>query len=485
MTSPDIYGALQGRHSFTLNNQGEVILDSPFTTFRKWSKSYRTEEAEKIAEKIFQDLNALDRLPPHQAKKSQVLKGARAFRKKIASRCLPSAIFKRLQEAEIAFSVGLTLDTCKKNEGFLSFARETSMGIYLSRHKLQLKVKDGVIICPLSPKADKKFNLPEGTSEAQWSDIKASLAPKMEKFREESFSHYFFRDGGLTFKSFYREPKEGKTQKLRVFRDKKENHKWGDRYVLEICVHSEGAGITGNHSWWRYKTPEGVVYSDSKYRQKGGFKDSRLQKARTQNPDSSEYTPGYHHKKIALQITKEQFEKLYQHDTDLINGKKGQYTFHNLNQNCTDEALIRLQMAGYKVPDFTVTFWRVFGNPTLVKSATWVYEALQHIHQKVADVFFTALVFIGNLFQAWYRGFEPNPLLEGDSRYFKSFSDLLDEKKLHHTSPYYLLDGPYRELEKWRNSLKNNPAELRKRGITASEVDYLLPDEWKISFNTL
>lgn len=477
---PELYRALDQRTPFTLV-EGHVKRDNWFTSVRKWSKSYRTQEAEKIALAIIKDLKNQEKLSPHESKHNPALKAARIFRKTVIPNCLPSSIFKNLLEEEVAFSVGLSTDICRKNPGFISFAKDSGMASYLCRHRLRLTTSQShEIILPLSPKAAKKYDLPEGSREAKWTDLTKSLKPKIEKAKEEPFSHYFFREGGLTFKSFFREPKPGKELKLRLYRDKGYAHKWGNRYLLEVCVHSEGAGITGNHSWWRYKTPDGKVYSDAKYREKGGFKDSRIQAARIQNPDSSEYTPGYHHKKITVEITKEQFEKLYQYDTDVINGRIPNYTFHNLNQNCTDEALKRLSMIGYKVPDFTVTFWRVYGNSTLVKLSSKGYEGLQHIHQRIADFVFKIFVVIGNLIQAWYKGFEPNPKVCGENQYFKSVHDLFDETKLHHTSPYYLIEGPYKELIEWREKLKKSTEECALKGISQEQVDYMLPDSWKI-----
>ncbi|ORX84294.1 hypothetical protein BCR32DRAFT_277277 [Anaeromyces robustus] len=116
-------------------------------------------------------------------------------------------------------------------------------------------------------------------------------------------------------------------------------HNWGNRYLLEYSfwIISQPR-LSGDHAFIKLKTPEGKVYSVGLYREfKSSLFDSiifplRIKPCKFISPDLSEFWKGYYNS-IAIEITKEQFEKIKNKINE--DQKTIQYRpYQHINYNC-------------------------------------------------------------------------------------------------------------------------------------------------------
>lgn len=476
MSLPELRSSIESGFNFTLKKD-KVVNDSLTTFWKKATRpSYAKKKAEIIAEKILFELQACDRVAPHLAEKNEWYQLARLFRKKISYLCPKSPVFNSLLREEVAFALGLNVNVFLANPKLFEYARETNLSIYIAYHRDSLKIdEDNQVSLRIDPKKAERFGLPANTTQAKWNKIcKGFEQAFLPKFRAEKFSHYPFNNKGLTIKCFYREPKPGKELKLRkVHRTLKEDKPWGNRFAKIILVHSEGPGIKGNHTWSHLVTPSGDIYSTSDYRPKDPkalFSCAPL-KGRFANPDSSDTTPGYPSVPIAIELTKEEFDIEMKLELDKLNGraKRG---FYNLDGNCTTKAIVSLEAINIKVPDFKVSFLTVYLPQWLVRPSRFVY---QHLPVCVAKIIYFIVALFGNIAQGYYKGFQKNPELPDEKPTLRNWKDVFIPSKLDHSSPYYLIQGPIKELKAWREKVKNDPALLAKYNWTKADVDYQIP----------
>ncbi|MFN4173670.1 MAG: hypothetical protein ACK4HV_01005, partial [Parachlamydiaceae bacterium] len=434
-----------------------------------------------VALKLIDLLKAHDRLEPNKAKKSDLYKAARFFRKNVAPLCKPNAAFSALAKEEVAFGLGIEKSVLDNNKGLFEFAKETSFNNYLARYHDHLMVDENQLVSlRINPDKAKNLDLPYRTIRAKWNDIRSKVENELlPEARKEKFSSYFYSENGFTFEKFTRKIEQGLIHPLRLYR-RKSNHKWGKRYVFEVCIHAEGDGpdIKKMHTWRRLKDPKGNSYSIGDYRpnEANSLYTCAPLLVRQQNPDSSEFTPEYFNKKLSVQITKEEFNKLKQIEESRLNGTFANKTFKNLNDNCTNKSLYNLQAIGIEVPNFTVSFWQAVFPNRIVKPLLKLHDLLP---ERIAKISTYALAILGNLVLPIFNGLKENPELPGVKATISSFKDILDPKNMDHTSPYCLVNGPLKELEKWREEVKKDENFLKSRGWTIEDVNYQVPDSWR------
>lgn len=481
MNLHEVKEALSKGFRFTLQNN-EVVPDSWLTKAKKTlSRDYTTKKANEVALKLIDELKAHERLEPNKAKKSDLYKAARYFRKNVAPLCKGNSTFSALAKEEVAFGLGIEKTVLDKNKGLYEFAKETSFNTYLARYHDHLMVDENQLVSlRINPDKAKNFDLPYRTVRAKWSDIRPKVENELlPEARKEKFSTFFYSENGLTFEKFARKVEPGTAHPLRLYR-RKSNHKWGKRYVFEICIHAEGDGpdVKKMHTWRRLKDPKGNSYSIGDYRPSdtNGVLTCAPLVVRQQNPDSSEFTPEYFNKKLSVQITKDEFYKLKQIEESRLNGTFKNKAFKNLNDNCTNKSLYNLQAIGIEVPNFTVSFWQAVCPNFFVKSMLKIHDALPTRIAKIATYAFAVL---GNLVLPIFNGLKKNPDLPDEKPIISSIKDIFDARNMDHTSPYSLINGPLKELEKWREAVKKDETFLASKGWKIEDVDYQVPDSWR------
>lgn len=477
----EVREALSKGFHFTLQND-EVVQDSWYTKAKKtFSRDFTTQKASDVALKLIDALKAHERLDPNAAKKSDLYKAARYFRKNVAPLCKANPSFSALAKEEVAFGLGIDKEVLDKNKGLYEFAKETSFNTYLARYHDHLMVDENQrVSLRINPDKAKSLELPYRTIRARWDEIRDKVEKDLlPEARKEKFSSFFYSEYGFTFDKFVRKIEPGTTHFLRLYRHKSK-HKWGNRYVYEICIHAEGEGpdIKKMHTWRRLKDPKGNSYSIGDYRpnETNATLTCAPLVVRQQNPDSSEFTPEYFNKKLSVQITKEQFSKLRQLEEARLNGTFANKTFKNLNDNCTNKSLYNLEVIGIEVPNFTVSFWQAVCPNWFVKGLLKVHDALPTTVAKAAT---HALAVLGNLILPIFNGLKKNPNLPNEKAVISSIKDIFDAKNMDHTSPYCLVNGPLKELEKWREEVKRDDVFLKSRGWKKEDVDYQVPDSWR------
>ena len=481
MRLPEVKEALSKGFHFTLQND-EVVHDSWYTTAKKYfSRDFTTQKAGEVALKLIDELKKHDRLDPHKAKKSDLYKAARYFRKNVVPHCKTNAAFSALVKEEVAFGLGIEKEVLDKNKGLFEFAKETSFNTYLARYHDHLMVDANQrVSLRINPDKAKNLGLPYRTIRARWDEIREKVEKDfLPEARKEKFSSYFYSENGFTFDKFVRKIDPLITNVLRLYRHKSK-HKWGNRYVYEVCIHAEGEGpdIKKMHTWRRLKDPKGNSYSIGDYRPSdtNGILTCAPLVVRHQNPESSEFTPEYFNEKLSVEITKEQFNKLKTLEEDRLNGRFANKSFKNLNDNCTNKSLYNLEVIGIELPNFTVSFWQAVCPNWFVKSLLKIHDALPTTAAKSATY---AIAVLGNIFLPIFNGFKANPDLPNEKPVIASLKDIFDAKNMDHTSPYSLINGPLRELKKWREEVKKDDNYLKTRGWKKEDVDYKVPDSWR------
>lgn len=481
MRLPEVREALSKGFHFTLRND-EVVQDSWLTKAKKtFSRGYTTQKASEVALKLIDELKKHDRLDPNKAKKSDLYKAARYFRKNVVPLCNKDAAFSTLAKEEVAFALGIDKAVLDNNKGLYEFTKETAFNTYLARYHDHLMVDENQrVSLRINPDKALNLGLSYRTIRARWDEIREKVETELlPEARKIKFSSYFYCENGFTFDKFERPVDPAKPLSLRLYRHKS-RHKWGNRYVYEVCIHSEGDGpdIKKMHTWRRLKDPKGNSYSIGDYRPSdtNGVLTCAPLVVRQQNPESSEFTPEYYNEKLAVEITKDQFYKLKAIEESRLNGTFKNKTFKNLNDNCTNKSLYNLEVIGIKVPNFTVSFWQAVCPNWFVKSLLKVHDALP---VRVAKAATYAVAVFGNIFLPIFNGLKSNPNLPSEKPVISSFKDLLDAKNMDHTSPYSLINGPLKELKKWREEVKKDEAYLKSRKWKKEDVDYKVPDSWR------
>lgn len=481
MRAAEVREALSKGFGFTLQN-GEVVKDSLFERAKKLSRAYTTEKAREVALKLIGALHDQERLSPNAAKKDDLYKAARYFRKNVAPLCNRDSAFSTLAKEEVAFGLGIDKEALEKNKGLYEFARETAFNVYLARFHDHLTLDaNSRVSFRVDPDKAIKLGLSSRTIRARWDEVRDKVEKELlPTARKEKFTTFFYSDQGFTFDTFTRPVDTNKLLALRPYRHKS-RHKWGKRYVYQVCVHADALGpdIKRMHTWRRLKEPNGTIYSIGDYRPsdtKAHLTCAPLV-VKQQNPDSSEFTPDYFSEKLNIEITKEQFKLLRAVEESRLNGTFHNKSFRNLNDNCTNKSLSNLEMIGIKVPDFTVSFWQAVFPHWFMRGMLKVHATLP---SSIAKITAYAGAVFGNFILPVFNGLKTNPALPEEKAQISTFSDLFDPHKMDHTSPYSLVHGPLKELKAWREQIKQDAAFLKAKGWTKEDVDYRVPDSWRI-----
>jgi hypothetical protein len=248
-------------------------------------------------------------------------------------------------------------------------------------------------------------------------------------------------------------------------------------------VHAPYLGIKENHSWWQYIEPDGKVHSYTKYRP-AGDPDCGVSKGSIAERPLDDGWPDYSIDGVLeVEIDPSRIPAMLRYEKHLGENSP---PFHNMWDNCTNEALDRLNKLGISLPPFDISFWQVYVRPCLAKAALIVDEDLPRSVASVAE--FIAAV-AGNAIQLWYRGyntdsyFNAHPLDPRDPshlirRNINSISAFFNPENVRFTSPYILTQRIIKPLETWR---KDQLARLPSSATDAERaaIQYSIPAEWR------
>lgn len=256
---------------------------------------------------------------------------------------------------------------------------------------------------------------------------------------------------------------------------------WGKRYVFEFCACCTGSPQkTGDHSWFRLKTPAGEIYSVGLYRPgKAGTIDNlnfplRIKRGYLMQPDVSEFWP-CDIQTISVEITQSQFlemKKVVEQDK-----KEDKQTFQLMQANCVLYTKKIAKIAGIELPtDISVA--RLFTNRRIEP----LMDKLSRVLPKfVVKVCAAVAAFFWNLVQLALGASRVDKAVKAKNgaateAHFAKFSDIfkMAKSRIHH--PNTLGHRTRQWVEKWRQQEIAKLEKLRSLATDTTEWDKRIED---------
>ncbi|CAG8535287.1 8163_t:CDS:10 [Paraglomus brasilianum] len=318
------------------------------------------------------------------------------------------------------------------NGGFLSFASQNSLHRYLYVHGHELGLDGNAI-----------FIMFEGQYRP-WNEIRPLIryAEPGSSVMAGQYSRL-----GIINKGVY------EWTSLEPFLISPTPPPWGNRYLLEICSWIVGKPrLTGDHTWFRLKTPRGEWYSVGQYRpSKRGFHEQFV--FPLQSPDVSEFWRG-NYTVLAVEITAEEFEKIKLK----VEGdqRDKEHTYQVFQCNCTFYARDVALLAGIDFPssmpiiglivrdeEFLEKSRRLLNNP---HTPRWVRPFLTRVWAILFNTF--GLLWGSGVID---REIREDPKLQDVEPFIRGFRDLSDPQKVVAYHPFILGHYVRNEVESWRS----------------------------------
>lgn len=466
-----------GNWNFKLDNEGNIIKGSFKDKIRSYvDTKFRNERYNTIASYLATKMDKLETSTPQAMQYHKVMIGARRFRKRVPSKAFRSSeSCKKLAKQEFLKRLGISEEAVNNplNEGFYKWASQTRVDCSMAYFNHTLTSTD---------QGELQFNLGDGR-EIKWSDVKEKAAESLIKGAElkDSYRTEYYDKDGVVFRDrfTFSEPIVHKMEEPT------------GRYLFRINIYAKKPGMTKNHLWWQYVTPDGKVYTFSKYRPRNtGMSCARLGGNLAHNeiaPVWANYKP---HNTVELEISKEQFDQQMKFEMDLANSDTP-IPFHNFYDNCAAEAKRRLEQLGVNnAPDIRVSFWRVFAPKWIVKPCLKVNAKLP---KKVSRYAQKTINVAGNVTSLIYKGYKVDPRFKAkngkkvmDPRdpskpieaHVGSFKHIFEPDRHLFTSPYFVSKGLLDPVHEWRKETKERYAANGATEQELKDIDYQFPPTW-------
>jgi hypothetical protein len=345
----------------------------------------------------------------------------------------------------LATKLKISASTLKQRPDFAQFAQNFHLDRYLERYGKKIMEQDGHIFLPY------KGNW------RHWDSIKEDIPLRIAS---SPSTPWIMGPDGIHFKDMYH------WDTLEPF-DYQIPPSWGNRYVFEFCATSaESFRMSGDHSWFRLKTPEGEIYSIGKYRPgKRTCWDNwnfplRVKKGYLQSPDVSEFWPEKIHS-VSFEITQQDFEKI-KASVEEDKANEANLGFHLLGSNCTQYVTGKLAMIGIRLPTET---WALRGvlPLKLQKVADRIAEKMPAIAKKVATL---AIALFSNTLQVFLGSWKRDKSLQGRA-HLSSIRDFFNLQKAKMDPPSYFTHFVIPKIKAWQESghAYGLPADCRFPGV--------------------
>lgn len=298
------------------NSWTATLLKQDWLFFCEPLKKYRTERIGRIASNLALLLSSQPRLDIPLAQKHIIVLTTRRFLKDLK---VEDPRISECRKQLLAMKLAIDADVFDANPGFQKFASKYHLERYMMEYRHSLTI---------DPESKKISILKEGKLEA-WQEKMALNVPKQKEGHPSQ--PWIYGADGLQNQDMYN------WSELMAFKNGNPAD-WGHRYIFEFCaICSASPQKTGDHSWFRLKTPSGEIYSIGLYRPgKGGLFDNlhfplRVKEGYLMQPDVSEFWPG-ETQTIPFEITQNDFlemKRVIEEDK-----KHDKQVFQLLQSNC-------------------------------------------------------------------------------------------------------------------------------------------------------
>ncbi len=365
----------------------------------------------------------------------------------VAKRFMKSQVLTETNPAQIelrreitAARLGTTSDVLQANPGFQEFAQISHL------HRYLLKFKESLIVDPVT----KEISLRYQNQLVSWSTI----APKIN-YENAKWTGHYSKDG-------IQETTRFDWERLQAF-DTGNPEEWGNQYVFEYVVWyadepsltdepkpvDERPSPTGNHSFFRLKTPEkkdnifsvGLYRPDKKASLSSLSHPMRVRKGQLMSPDESEFWGG-RFTTFTKAITKEQFLAIkakVEHDHASKN-----LAYHLTHANCNEYTSQVAQLAGLKLPSSFLPIASLI-LPIQEETAGKFHPSIR----KAAALAATAAVNTFALVCAGATCVDPDAQCTNRPAHISSFKDIFDESKANFSHPS-VLEKAFKKIHAWR-----------------------------------
>lgn len=392
------------------------------------SKKYWRKPAEPlgaIAECVAIALRNIPRAAPAETLDDSTSQTVRAFLKRCGKNKDPR--IEGCRKEFLAYKLGIPREALERNQGFESFAKNPPLERYLAEYHHTLVV-DGLNI---------KIVREGGYS--PWSHVSKTLnAPQRDPATNQP---WLYGPEGVQNKNMFEWGPELKSYKW-------ENPEtWGCQHIIEICCcyDPQRPNFIGDHTWLRFKTPDGRLFCVGKYRAyKSNPKQNRqnplrVQKGYLMSPDVSEFWP-IPIKRIGFVITPEQFEAMKAKIEQ--DKREDALVFQVSDHNCTQYAMSIAKLGGIEFPASQNALHLLsirYVNPRVAQGFNDVTRAfgVDEVAKRVATVAFNILLFAAGASQI-----DPACAEQCKEKnippHLHSFRDWTDPKRLEVAHPYVL-----------------------------------------------
>ncbi len=415
------------------------------------SDDYRKNRLARIADSLTSTLYHTCHSSIDSAENSIEVKTAKKFYRKISKQLNRTPCVDRLQRQLLASRLAIPIKAFDANPGFYEFASDNYLYHYIRHYGHELEVHPNTY----------ELKIMSENELVPWADVNNILATSLTTPKSQPIQPWVYGPKGIQNKDMYH------WKEFTPYRYD-DPDKWGKRWVLEVCTCNKSTPQkTGDHSWFRLKTPTGEIYSIGLYRpEKSGILDNfnepfKVKKGHLMQPDLSEVYPCNIHT-IQYGINEEIFEKIKcQVEEDK---HKDEELFQAIGINCTQYVNKIAGMAGIHFPT-KKRLWR-FITPTPIEKvidaiAPFVPEFIKKICNVVAAVFINIILICLGATKN-----DPTVINGGNlpvKPHISSFWEIFDPEKasLHH--PHTLGWDVYRSVNKWREKeLKALRKQLQK-----------------------
>lgn len=421
--------------------------------------SCKSDRLASIAGSLAETLKASDRcISLNNTENGVEVRTAKLFCKTLDKKSSESPSFKLLQQELLASRLGIPSKAFSVHPDFEAFSSKNYLYNYVRPYNetLHFDEETGDLKIKYNNELTSWSTIP--------SDVRSLGDKKVQLPADQKRQPWIYGPSGIQQKDMY------DWTELTPFKYE-DPSQWGHRWILEICAcNEETPRKTGDHSWFRLKTPTGEIYSIGLYRpEKSGFIDNfkaplKIKKGRLMQPDLSEYYPCNIHS-FEYKIDEEIFQKIKaQVEADKREDKQ---PFQAMENNCTQYVNKIAKIAGISLPT-KKRIWKILLPKPCKRFIKGIAPHLPDLVKKICDIAAALLI---NLVLVCLGATASDPT-QPTKPLIASFWDLFDPEKasLHH--PHTLGHKVERKIAEWR---------LRKtlaRPDKAKKIAYRLPPEY-------
>jgi len=395
-------------------------------------RQYRNKRIDAIASVIIGNLQEVSRGSISDGEQSSVIKAAKVFLKGLKKNESINPSIENLRKELLAARLAISSGVFEANPGFYEFAEKNFLFNYLRHYGHNLEVE----------KNTNRLIVLAGGKKVCWEEVKANISSPSSIKPAQPWK---YGPEGIQNEDMYQ------WSELKPYKYE-DPSKWNHQWILEFCACSDGsARKTGDHSWFRLKTPRGEIFSIGLYRPgKSRTIDNikfpfRVKKGHLMQPDLSEFYPCKVNS-FEVAISEKTFftiKKVVEEDK-----KKDDQIFQALGSNCTQYVNKIACLAGIKLPT-RVPIWRVIAPPFVKKTIDALKPLVPDIIRKICEI---VVSIITNILQVLLGACFVDKSLKGIQvkPHINSLRDIFRPSKATMYHPHTLAREVCQEVKLWR-----------------------------------